>query len=428
MKYGISISLAILSLYLMSCMNCAVKPEVVPKVSCDIAYQIDEIVIGPVFPPYADGNMLYLFNGDHHPDTMLAVEMDSGRVLWKTTPSQGMFEDVPNPMFGSEIFPMNGSLWVVYASADYYLAEIDPTNGACKKMVRIMNGAKRDLTLSATLAGYGSRLFYVNETGIACLDTAAVTIVDSGTKLYEAQATQAYTFPSEKTNGYMLQTSGKALICSYRQRDNYADTGILRIDMDTLEKRWDAKNDCCYRHFLIVGDALYAPVISYDDGTEANYAYRFRGYSLENGSRLGSFESGTLAEQWPVAYNDTIIQTATVNDPNPLVGKPMVFCLDASTLAVKWRVDFQGQQEWSGSNCQVWNGVVYQPHSSGIRLFDADTGELLGYDESIHASSGLNNTASFRYGDRLIVWDGYEGRLLGIRMNFKKTAAGLVKE
>lgn len=296
-------------------------------------------------------------------------------------------------------------------------------------MIRVMNGGSRDIIMCNSFGGYGNRLFYTNVTGIAYLDTSALTLVDTSTKLYEADVMQVYTFKTAKTNGYNLRTSGSALVCSYRQRDNYADTGLACIDMDSLATRWVTPNNCCYDQFNILGYGVYSPLIAYDDGTESNWAYRFRGFSLVDGSLLGSFDSNAYAECPPIKYKDTVIQASSQNNPgNGLAGKPMLFCLYADSLKLKWRVDFSDDLYWSGSNCAVGGEILYQPFSNGIRLFDVESGEYIGLDENIRACGGSNRSVSLQYKDLLIVNDGYGGKLLGIRMNFKKTAAGLVKE
>jgi hypothetical protein len=104
----------------------------------------------------------------------------------------------------------------------------------------------------------------------------------------------------------------------------------------------------------------------------------------------------------------------------------MLYCLDIDSLAMLWKVDVDLDNQSSGSNCQENTGIVYQPRSSGVWLYDLRSGAPLGKDEKIKASDIYNMAPSIKYKDLLVIQNGQS--MLGIRMNFKILRGEPVKD
>jgi outer membrane protein assembly factor BamB len=189
-----------------------------------------------------------------------------------------------------------------------------------------------------------------------------------------------------------------------------------------MQKVWEIQGEYCQINYTVNNGKILSTSISYTNPGEE--VERFVAYDVNTGAYIGKYESGIFGDTYPLCVDNKIIQTSDVNLTDS--GKPMVYCLNADTLKLIWKKDVNLKNQSSGSNCQSNNGIVYYPRSSGMWLYDLETGKTLGKDESIEASDPFDSAFSFRYGNLLIIQNGDE--LLGIKMNFKQGASGLIKE
>jgi outer membrane protein assembly factor BamB len=408
-----------------SCLGCwSGIPENPPSVSCDVAFREPTSFNSSCSRPLLLGDTLYLLVGSARPDYLLAYDLKNQKVLWRYYPTED-FAVGPDDVGLTENFCVIGAhLWVPeYSGGVYYLAEIGLLDGKRYRLVRLIPYSENFGMSGCSTASYGSKVFFFNTEGLLYCDIDNLNLLDAQRNLYEGTILEACPFDDTRTVGYHIESVGDQFVYSYCHIDDIFDTGLVRFDPVTMQKKWDIAGESFFNYFAYHDGAIYSGVDTRERPDK--HTARFVRYDWESGELLASYASGDYTMTPPLFVDGRVIQTATSNDYYFGAGKPMIFCLDDKTLALKWKHDVDVKNIYTGSNCQESNGIVYQPRVTGMWLYDLQTGEILGIDESIQASDTSSIVVSFKYGDLLVIPNGEE--LLGIRMNFRNGPHGLVK-
>jgi outer membrane protein assembly factor BamB len=420
----------ICSLILFSCQNNGENvindssDEAVPVVSCDIAFREEDKAGGvPCSRPILDGDILYVLeNATTTANAVLAFDLKNQKKLWRTYPYKDQSDWENTGKFCSDFCLSGDSLWVpFYFNNCMYLMQIHITDGSRGKTIYIKS--EQDVyTQGFNITMIGSKIFFFSHQGICYCDTQEAISLDSQKDLVQCDLHTAYQNTSSSITGLLFQNIDNDFLLSYRNTDDYSNCGMIRFNPTTMQKVWEINGEDFIFNYTVNNGKILSTVISYTTPGEA--VKRFVAYDVNTGAYIGKYESGIFRDTYPLCIDNKIIQTSNVNtDDN---GKPMVYCLNANTLKLIWKKDVNLKNLSSGSNCQANNGIVYYPRSSGMWLYDLETGRTLGKDQSFQASDIYDSAFSFRYGNLLIIQNGEE--LLGIKMNFKKSASGLVKE
>jgi outer membrane protein assembly factor BamB len=353
---------------------------------------------------------------------VLAFDLETGTELWRSYPLADNAEWTAHGNIPCNFCLEEDTLWVPFHYGDtYYLLKINAIDGSKVETIAVGNGSEGVHFGGFGIAACGPKVFYFCSSLHYC-DTTSLTTLDASKNLFQGETQEAYPFTDKKTVGLLFYDYDEDFIFSYRNTEDYSNCGLIRFNPTSMQKVWEIQGEYCQINYTVNNGKILSTSISYTNPGEE--VERFVAYDVNTGAYIGKYESGIFGDTYPLCVDNKIIQTSDVNLTDS--GKPMVYCLNADTLKLIWKKDVNLKNQSSGSNCQSNNGIVYYPRSSGMWLYDLETGKTLGKDESIEASDPFDSAFSFRYGNLLIIQNGDE--LLGIKMNFKQGASGLIKE
>jgi outer membrane protein assembly factor BamB len=193
---------------------------------------------------------------------------------------------------------------------------------------------------------------------------------------------------------------------------------VSRVDLDTGQTLWTIPNRYGASHGLIYQGLLY---FSAYDLVEKRQNYLVidpeTGEIVKKIIDLGKSFTPASASGDKVFF----ISVAWVGSPEWGDMDSMV-CISSKTHEVLWSRPAENPDK--GTMAQEYNGILYAPTGDSIELYDAETGEKLGFDTTLWGD-GYLQSVTVKYKDVMLISDGVN--FYGIKMNWIHGVNGLEK-
>jgi len=434
-RHSRSIKTSVLVVALVSLFSCSFSPKTdvqyEPKINCPVAWELPTGITASSRMVCMNGNSLYTIIGspdDGLPYKTWKVNLDTGIKTWETIEITGMILAIQ--ICGGYVF--------VFANSGSNMLCFDDSTGTLLATVQFDVDAElaKDKTVwLGKVVSDGSLLVWGAGEGLCSFDISRIDFSKPASAPQILPPVCLYTVP-EYTGVAATPVIEDHIVYFMRHAymDRVGENTIAAYNLLTDSLVWERKSNkmtgLVIDGMIVAGDWLY--IIDAYGSTCINKKTGGKDAFTSTGERWVHNED----EQWGinfaanpygmglVIYDGCLYFTTSAHSNTwsylqwPKERVQNILCLNCVDGSMRWG-DMPYNCDSLGSRPVVAKGKVYIARYEGLRVYDSDTGRLLGVDTSIPSSQKFSTNQYYENGNLVIVLsknsDGTNGRIIAIR-------------